>query len=489
MRVIKLSVLAAATALVLQGCGGGGGLEETVAVAPTEATASDVSITPMAGVSTIGVQATITSLGGLSGLGQNPSSIRNRYGFSTLTTPAKQGSGQVIAIISAYNNPNAAADLAKFSTQHGLPQCQTVTTVVGMVNGQPGFTNLPKATPGSGCKFQVINSTSSGGPSVGALRGGGYAESIPAPDGVWMAESSMDIEWAHAMAPMATIVLVQAPSPFASSLANAAKYAGTFANVVSMSWGAPESAFATTCPMAFNRATGKSTLIDPTCTDFTATQASLFGPYANGSLGYDTMAGFDNPAVTYVAASGDFGNKPMWPSVSSNVLSVGGTNDSTTVDTGWSGSGGGTTAYYPTPTYQKYLGFAKRTVPDVALVADSKSPVSVYFTPSTQLPDAACVKAKGAAACGWYAGYGTSVSAPQWAGLAAVVRAVRAESKLPVNNFTAALYGIASCQSSYKLAFGDVTSGNNGYAAKVGYDMVTGLGTPNAAVLVGLMNK
>jgi kumamolisin len=104
------------------------------------------------------------------------------------------------------------------------------------------------------------------------------------------------------------------------------------------------------------------------------------------------------------------------------------------------------------------------------------------------MPDTACVTAKGAAACGWYAGYGTSVSAPMWAGLAAVTKAVRTQNGKPVVDFIASLYNVAAVQGNYVTAFGDVTTGTNGlYSSKAGYDLVTGLGVPKANALVGML--
>jgi subtilase family serine protease len=433
----------------------------------------------MASIAKMTEAATMRTSGGVIGIGQSPSFIRTRYGFDGLTTPAQQGSGQVIAIISAYNNPNAAADLAKFSAQHGLAPCTVVKTVFTKdLVAKTFLPNTPKPLAGDGCTFQVINVTSTGEPYVIGNDGGTSA--WVSADGNWMAESTMDIEWAHAMAPMASIVLVQAPNNFVSALSYATQYASTFADVVSMSWGAPESAFAAGCP------TIRGGGISPTCTSFKQTTTLLYGPAAAGTAGgYDTI-GFTNSNVTYVAASGDR-SVPLWPAVSTKVLSVGGTNNKGLVDVGWSGSGGGLSAYYTAPAWQSISGSPTRAVPDVAYNGDSASAMSVYITPSTWVPDASCVKTKGANSCGWYGGYGTSLGAPQWAGIAAITRAVRAENSKSIINFTAGLYTVASVPGYYATAFGDVLTGSNGNAAKTGYDLVTGLGVPNASVLVNYL--
>src|SRR3954453_22216409 len=87
---------------------------------------------------------------------------------------------------------------------------------------------------------------------------------------------------------------------------------------------------------------------------------------------FTTQAG--HTGVMFIAASGDSGAPPIWPAISPNVLAVGGTaltlnaND-WSAETGWSGSGGGVSAYEPKPAYQGSLGWARRTNPDVAYAA------------------------------------------------------------------------------------------------------------------------
>src|SRR5262249_38054816 len=114
----------------------------------------------------------------------------------------------------------------------------------------------------------------------------------PPVDTGWSMEIALDVEWAHAMAPGANILLVEAKSSSFADLLSAVKYAanqsvnGAPVSVVSMSWGANEFS-------------------------------------AETSASYDGV--FNHPGVTYVAASGDYGS-PLWPAVSRNVLAVGGTS-------------------------------------------------------------------------------------------------------------------------------------------------------------------
>jgi len=254
-----------------------------------------------------------------------------------------------------------------------------------------------------------------------------------------------------------------------------------------MSFGASEDGFSAACGGRIDRKTRVFIQSDPTCTPDRATKDMLYGPanprLPNGTINYtvgglDTVA-FTDPNVTYVAASGDWGAKPMWPSDSNKVLSMGGINIQGATDVAWDVSGGGVSRHFPTPAHQAALGFRQRATPDVAMVADSRSAVSIYVRPQYVMPDSFCAAAKGAANCGWYGGYGTSAAAPMWAGLAAITRAMRAERNLPVVDFSASIYALATTLQ-YHQAFADVTAG---IGAKLGFDLTTGLGVPKAAAL------
>ena len=479
MKNTLYALSAIASCALLTACGGGGGGAADVA------SVQEPTMTPMNAITGATNQATIKTAGGLSAFGQSPAAVRTRYGFDALTTPAQQGSGKIIVIVGAYDNPNAGADLNKFSAAEGLPGCTVITTTY--TTNANGYADavVAKPAPGDGCTFQRFVANPNG---LAAVPTGAQYDA----SGMWIAETNMDIQWAHAMAPMAKIVLVEGSNNFISSLSGAVKYAGNFADVVSMSWGGYENQLTQTA------CTASDLRMYPTCTVTSKTQTSLYGP-ANPmtALGVNTSAGgwdtqmFWNPNVTYVAASGDAGPVPLWPAVSNKVLAVGGVGNVGATDTGWQYSGGGVSLYYSAPAWQTVSGNAQRTVPDVAMPASNTSPMAVYISPqsASSVSDAACVAAKGAANCGWYAGYGTSVSAPMWAGLAAVTKAVRTSNGKAVADFTSSLYNVAAVQGNYVVAFGDVTTGSDGvYTAKVGYDLVTGLGTPNASVLVGLLS-
>jgi hypothetical protein len=255
----------------------------------------------------------------------------------------------------------------------------------------------------------------------------------------WALETALDVEWAHAMAPGANIDLIEANNNSLGSLLSAVNYARSLANVsvVSMSWGGSEFASETQ---------------------------------------YDSL--FTTPAghigITFVASSGDGGAGTTWPSVSPNVLAVGGTSLSTNAsgsyigETAWSGSGGGVSTFEAAPSYQTSVQTTgQRTTPDVAYNADPGSGFAVFDS----VPYAG--------QNGWFEVGGTSAGAPQWAALVAIAdqgRAIHGQGTL--SNVQSALYALPASD------FHDITSGSNGYAATDGYDLVTGRGSPVANSIV-----
>ncbi len=165
----------------------------------------------------------------------------------------------------------------------------------------------------------------------------------------------------------------------------------------------------------------------------------------------------DNPNhVALFGASGDDGyGKITPPSIYPEVIAVGGTVVQGMTETAWDGSGGGLSKYYAEPAYQKNYGIPRannhRGNPDVAAVAGT--PVAIYEMGK------------------WAGERGTSVAAPIWTGIAALVNR-------PITNDL--LYSLAKSQPD---SFNDITSGTNGQCgyyctARAGYDYVTGLGTP-----------
>ncbi|MDB5352799.1 MAG: hypothetical protein JWN86_4046 [Planctomycetota bacterium] len=338
-----------------------------------------------------------------------PAQIQQAYGFNKINFGAihGDGTGQTIAIVDAYHNPNMQADLNTFNAQFGLPNI-TITQV-----NQVGGTSYPSTDPTGG----------------------------------WELEEALDVEWAHAIAPGAKILLVEANSPNDTDLLTAVDYAAAHSNVVSLSWGGSEFA-------------------------------------GENSPSYENH--FIHPGVAFVASSGDSGAPISWPASSPNVLAVGGTGltigagSAWVSETGWTGSGGGPSAYESQPTYQAGVvtQTTKRANPDVSYDANPNTGFAIYDTFNYN-----------GSSLGWLQIGGTSAGAPQWAALIAIADQGRALSGLPALDASSPQEVMAILyKSANSVDFHDVTTGSStgtpNYAAGVGYDYVTGLGSPKADLVV-----
>jgi MBG domain (YGX type)/Bacterial Ig-like domain (group 3) len=360
-----------------------------------------------------------------------PNQIRDSFGINDLSL---DGTGQTIAIVDAYDDPDIFQAVDVFDSQFGLTdsgptlyaQYGPASSFLTVLNQYGQATSLPSTDPNG-----------------------------PGTDN-WEVEESLDVEWAHAIAPGAQIILVEANSQSLSdlmaSVATAATQPGV--SVVSMSWG------------------------------FAEGQAV----FASDEATYDSV--FNVPGVAFVASTGDYGAAdPEYPAYSPNVVAVGGTSLTVNADnsynseTGWGyysdsagafiGSGGGISLYEPEPVYQQGVqSTGYRTTPDVSLVADPAT--GAWIADPYNLDPSNPFEVVG----------GTSLSAPAWAGLLALVNQGRAAAGDSTLNSTSptdtqqALYVLP--QSDYNA----ITTGTNGYTAGAGYNLVTGLGTPVANLLV-----
>jgi hypothetical protein len=192
--------------------------------------------------------------------GLTPAQIRHAYGFDQITFGGVQGdgTGQTVAIIDAYDSPTILSDLQAFDANFGIPNPPSFTRVA-----QNGTTNYPGTDPA----------------------GAGNA------NGTWEMETALDVEWAHALAPKANILLIEANSPSNSDLMTAAVgYARSLPgiSVITMSFGQ-------------NEFSGESSF------------DSLF----------TTPSG--HSGITFLAATGDNGQPSGYPAYSPNVVAVGGT--------------------------------------------------------------------------------------------------------------------------------------------------------------------
>lgn len=341
------------------------------------------------------------------GGGWTPAQVRHAYGFDNVVfangaVPAN-GSGETVAIVVSGDDPNIAADLQTFDQAFGLPAPPSFARV-----DQNGGGNLPAATGGA-----------------------------------WAVETALDVEWAHAIAPGANILLVETNGSFNDFIAGI-NYARSQPGVVAVS-------------MSF---------AEPELPNFTSYEGYFTTP-AGHVDGYGRAGG-----VTFVAGSGDSSAGAEWPAVSPNVVSVGGTvltADSAgnyQGESAWSYGGGGMSSYFGKPGYQYGVTpGGTRTTPDVSYNAGTGFAVYDTFGQS-----------------GWISVGGTSAGAPQWAALIAIAdqgRAVNGQGSLDGPGQTLPWLYAQSASD-----FHDVTAGSNGYAATQGYDLSSGRGTPYADRLI-----
>jgi kumamolisin len=246
----------------------------------------------------------------------------------------------------------------------------------------------------------------------------------PAPNADWNGEEALDIEIAHAMAPKAKIYLVEAANSGLNAMLTAIKLAASLPDVreVSMSWGAREGAGENTMDSSF----------------------------------------FTTKGIVYLASSGDSGAGTQYPAASANVIGVGGTTlhftkGAFTSETGWAGSGGGRSSVESRPAYQngvKPVVGGARGIPDISADADPDSGVGVYLDGR------------------WWVYGGTSLAAPLCAGIINDAGSPPANSMAELTKIYAHLL---------TTDFRDITVGNNGFPCLRGYDLVTGVGSPNGA--------
>ncbi len=300
------------------------------------------------------------------GIYDNPNSLGVLSNGLAFAGYAGDGAGQTIAIVDVYDYPTALSDLNAFAAYYKLPQFNT----------------------GNGPTFTKLNESGATSPLPAASGSSG-----------WSTEEALDIEWAHTIAPMANIVLVEASSAANGDLYPAVQAAAGVAGVVavSMSWSGNEYSTETS-------------------------DDSTFTTPANHLGGIDLVTGASLPgSVTFLAATGDNGAyppgatrrpsiTPQYPAASPNVVAVGGTNLTVngsapnysyggetswgngtnswkTYASGGTGSGGGISKYESQPAFQKNTNVVnknftysttKRVYPDISAVGGENSAVAVY---------------------------------------------------------------------------------------------------------------
>lgn len=368
---------------------------------------------------------------------QTPHSMRVAYGVESLIQHGFTGKGQTVVDIVSFGAPNLQQDIDVFDKQFGLPPI-TIQTIAPL-NAKELDPHHDKAG--------------------------------------WADETTLDVEIIHAIAPDAGIVVLTSPVAETEATMGLPEFRQLtqyaidhhLGNIISNSWGASE---ATLKDQAGQQEIQKW---DALLKQSTTTQGITYfaGSGDNGATDAIDLTGRKlSPTPT-----SSFVNDDPW------VTSVGGTTllgkGQSVHEEAWNHSGGGLSAFFPTPAYQQILPASvqsllnhRRGLPDVAADADPNTAMVIYVNGQ------------------WMPIGGTSASAPLWAALGAIANQIAGH---PLGFINPGLYKIAM-SSSYIQAFHDITVGNNsinngtvnvkGYAAVQGWDPVTGLGSPNAAVLL-----
>jgi subtilase family serine protease len=393
----------------------------------------------------------------------NPAELQQAYGTSSLYSQNITGKGTTIVLVDPYGSPTIWKDLVQFDSAYNLPNPPSLT-IIKPAGRVPSY-NQNNA--------QMID---------------------------WAAETTLDVEYSHAMAPGAKILLAETPTA-GSYAANDFEKAEIYVvkhhlgDVISQSFGTTEQAI------------GSLRAVDPFRAAFTdASAAHITVLAAAGDTGATDAEATGSNLYTYPVT--------QWPATDPLVTAVGGTELSlnqsgtrTSPDTVWNdtynraanqlqnnnngpsaiATGGGKSSLFPLPSYQNSVRQtvgSMRGIPDVSMNGACSSPVNVYEGfPGQQ--------------AGWYVVCGTSESTPLFAGIVALADQVAGHSLGLINP---ALYELAA---EHAPGIVPVTSGNNsvefaqsghkywvhGYTARDGYSRAAGVGTIDAQYFVPELAK
>ena len=374
----------------------------------------------------------------------SPQNIQTAYGVSHLLSAGDNGKGQTIVIIDSFGSPTIASDLASFDEGYGLPAPPsfTVLSPLGTVPYDP--TAIPD--------------------QVG-----------------WAAETTLDVEWSHAMAPDASIVLMTSPVDETEGVQGLPQFdqLENFAldhhlgQVISQSWGATENTL-------FN-APGEQVIkaFEQTYARAAAQGVTVFasaGDAGDANVETDGTTIYPFPTVNFPAAL------PLVTAVGGTSLTAdsNGNYESETVwNTDGNATGGGVSQQFKEPLYQAFLPHSDqsllnghRGLPDIAWNADPNTSILIYLS------------FLGPSEAGYFQIGGTSEGSPQWAGLTADLNQLTGH---PIGFLNPYLYALGAAG----VGFHDITVGNNsldgipGFNATPGWDATTGWGTPNIGQLFG----
>ena len=373
------------------------------------------------------------------GGGLTPAQLRAAYDLGPLLRHGINGKGQTIVIVDSFGSPTIAGDLAVFDKQFGLPAPPSLR-VIQPAGPVPPFRPTSRRTGEAG-------------------------------------ETTLDVESAHVIAPDASILLVETPtleeegrSGF-PQIVTAEDYVirHHLGGVSSQSFGATEQTFRSKASLRQLR--GPYLLAAQPAYKVTVLAAT--GDTGAAGLTYSTHGTFPAPAVG-------------WPASDPLVTAVGGTQLDLTPagarrrpDIAWNDGGGGRSSVFARPAYQDgvagIVGNA-RGIPDISMDASCESGMETYSSFVGGRPD-------------WSMVCGTSLATPLFAGIVALADQ---EAGHPLGLINPALYRMAA---AHDRGIVDVTAGDNssasvrGFPARRGYDLVSGLGTIDAAYFVPELAK
>jgi subtilase family serine protease len=392
---------------------------------------------PASGVPSEGSGTAAPSAGVPSGL-LTPYQIRTAYDLQPLYRQGITGKGETIVIVDPFGSPTISADLQHFDAVFGLPAPASFRVIepAGLV---PRFRQT----------YNQIDSA---------------------------VETTLDVEWAHAVAPGASILLVETPTAEIEGATGFAQIVQAeeyvirrhLGGVVSMSLGATEETFAAKAQLLSFRSAFELAA-EP---QYRVTMVAATGDTGASGYTYSTKSLYARRVVG-------------WPASDPLVTSVGGTQLDLTAsgsrrkpDVAWSLGGGGLSSVFARPGYQNaVVHYGTRAIPDISMDAACQSATAIYLS---------------FLAARWTEGCGTSLAAPLFAAIVALADQVAGH---PLGLVNPALYRMAA---AHDKGIVDIVSGSNaiavtqhgvqrtvpGWTARPGYDLVSGLGTVDARYFV-----
>ena len=369
----------------------------------------------------------------------DPYEMRTAYGTDQLINAGYNGTGRTIVIIDAFQSPTLAHDVDTFSAFYGLP---------------PSSAFLTQIAPDGQVAYNEFNSDMNG----------------------WAGEITLDVTWAHAIAPGAKIVLVLAKSDLDADILSAIQYAvnNNLGDVISMSFGENESCLGPDLLNGYHNAFAQATKQGITIFASSGDDGSAQGSCDGSGVVQAVSQPASDPLVSGVGGTSLIVSN--YTKGADGFYSGGGVYQGEVV---WEGaSGGGYSVVFDAPPFQKSLVKSKgRGVPDVAYNADVSTGVLTYWTRFPGYP----------AYTGFYTFGGTSAGSPQWAAIVAIADQAAGHRLGYLNS---AFYQIGHTPPNYGPSFHDITSGSNagdapGFNAGPGWDATTGLGSPKVDGIVG----